>query len=86
MALFALANVLTVVPFLGFVKGLVMFAAVVITCVAAQIGFGAVILTRGGRRREYWSSYSADEAWAAAMDVDVDEPVATGGEEGKTDA
>jgi cytoskeletal protein CcmA (bactofilin family) len=86
MALFAVANVLTVVPFLGFVKGLVMFAAIVITCVAAQIGFGAVILTRGGRRREYWSSYSADEAWAAAMDVDVDEPVATGGEEGKTDA
>jgi cytoskeletal protein CcmA (bactofilin family) len=86
MALFVLANVLTVVPFLGFVKGLVLFAACVITFVAAQIGFGAVLITRAGRRREYWSTYDSDEAWAAAMDVDVDEPGGSGGEEGKTDA
>jgi hypothetical protein len=90
MALFVVANVLTVVPFLGFVKGLVLFFAIALTCVAVQIGFGAVLLTRAGRRREYWSTYDADEAWAAAMSVDVEEEAAeaaedrepeTGGEE-----
>ncbi|HUF77199.1 MAG TPA: hypothetical protein VMM35_13015, partial [Longimicrobiales bacterium] len=33
---------------------------------------GAVIHTRGGRRRDHWSTYSADEAWEAAMKVEVD--------------
>ncbi len=74
MALFVAANLLSIVPFFGFVQGLVAFAASVVTFVAVQIGFGAVLLTRAGRRREYWAGgYSADEAWEAAMNVDVDD-------------
>jgi hypothetical protein len=89
MALYVAANVLSVVPFFGFVTGLLMVAATVVTFLAIEIGFGAVLLTRAGRRREYWSTYSADEAWEAAMSVDVDEDVEgtrepddLGGEEG----
>jgi hypothetical protein len=89
MALFAAANVLSIVPFFGFIHGLVMFAAIVVTLVAVQIGFGAVLLTRAGRRPEYWSTYDADAAWEAAMDIEVEEdaneartPGAMGGEGG----
>ena len=48
-------------------------AAVIVTFLAIQIGFGAVLLTRGGRRREHWSTHDADAAWEAAMSVDVEE-------------
>jgi hypothetical protein len=41
--------------------------------VAVQIGFGAVLLTRAGRRREYWSTYDVDAAWEEAMAVDVEQ-------------
>lgn len=76
MALYVIENVLSIVPFLGFVRGLIAFAAGVVTFVALQIGFGAVLLSRGGRRREYWpGSYDEDEAWDAAMRVDVEDEV-----------
>ena len=39
----------------------------VVTFVALQIGFGAVLLTRAGRRREHYSTYDADEAWEDAV-------------------
>ena len=42
------------------------------TIIAAQVGFGAVLLTRGGRRREYSSAFDADAAWEAAMNSDTD--------------
>lgn len=68
--LFVVGHVVSIAPFLGFLNGLLMVAGIVITVVAIQIGFGAVIITRGGRRREY-ARYSADEAWEAAMNVDM---------------
>ena len=86
MALFAAANVLSIIPFFGFITGLLLVAAVVVTFLAVQIGFGAVLLTRAGRRREYWPTYDADAAWEEAMSVDVEEEarepsdVAGGGE------
>jgi len=67
---FMAGHVVSIAPFLGFLNGLLIVAGIVLTVVAVQIGFGAVILTRGGRRREY-AKYSADEAWEAAMNVDV---------------
>ena len=74
MALYVAANALSIVPFFGFVTGLLTVAAGVVTFVALQIGFGAVLLTRAGRRREWSSSgFTADEAWEAAMSVDVDD-------------
>lgn len=74
MALFVAANILSIVPFFGFVTGLLAFAASVVTFVAIQIGFGAVLLTRAGRRREYaYTGYTSDEAWDAAMRVEMDD-------------
>ncbi len=72
MLLFVAANVVSMAPFLGVVTGLFMAAGIVVTVLAVEIGLGAVILTRAGRRREHWSAYTADEAWEAAMKVEVD--------------
>lgn len=68
--LFMVSHVVSILPFLGFLNGLLVVAGVVLTVVAIQIGFGAVILTRGGRKRDY-ARYTSDEAWEAAMNVDV---------------
>ena len=72
MLAFIAANVVSVAPFLDFVSGLLAVAGVVITVVAVQVGFGAVLLTRAGRRREYVPQYDPDAAWEAAMNVDVE--------------
>jgi len=37
---------------------------------ACLVGFGAVLLTRGGRRREYYPNEDLDAAWEAAMEGD----------------
>lgn len=73
------ANVLGIVPFFGFFKGLLTFVGVMASLVAIQVGFGAVLLTRAGKRPEYRSP-DFDEAWERAMDVDVEVGTATGGE------
>jgi hypothetical protein len=73
-ALFVASNVVSIAPFLGFLTGLLAVAGIVVTAIAMQIGFGAVIITRAGRRRDY-AKYSADEAWEAAMKVEVDDVV-----------
>ena len=72
MFAFMAANVISILPFLGFLTGLLAFAGAVITFFAIQIGFGAVLLTRAGRRREWSSTYDADAAWKAAMDMDIE--------------
>jgi hypothetical protein len=74
MALFIASNVISIAPFLGFLTGLLAVAGIVVTVAAMQVGFGAVIITRGGRRRDY-AKYTADEAWEAAMKVEVDDVV-----------
>lgn len=70
-AFFVAGNLLSMVPFFGFLRGLLAFAGVLISIVAVQIGFGAVLLTRAGRRREYGVP-DFDEAWSRAMDVEVE--------------
>jgi cytoskeletal protein CcmA (bactofilin family) len=72
MFAFIAANVVSIAPFLGFLSGLLVFAGVVITVIAVHVGFGAVLLTRAGRRRESWSAYDPDAAWEEAMNVDID--------------
>jgi cytoskeletal protein CcmA (bactofilin family) len=87
MVLFVAANIVSVAPFLGFLRGLLAVAGFVVTVAALQIGFGAVILTRGGRRRDYARDagrYSADEAWEAAMKVEVDDVVDESGSNDST--
>ena len=68
---FIAANLISIVPLLGVVSGLLFVVGTIITLVAMQIGFGAVLLTRAGRKREYYGAYDPDAAWEAAMSVDV---------------
>lgn len=75
---FIVAHLVSILPFLGFIGDLLFVAGVIITVVAIQIGFGAVLLTRGGRRREYYTAYDPDAAWEAAMNVDVDDVAGEG--------
>lgn len=49
-------------PWLGFVRGILTFVGSVAVSVAMAVGFGAVLLTRGGRRRD----------WAPVEDLDLD--------------
>lgn len=75
---FMAAHVLAMVPFLGFVRGLLGFVGVMFCVVAMQIGFGAVLLTRGGRRRgAYPGAYDAD--WERAIDMDLDDAAPSSG-------
>ena len=76
---FMAGHVVSIAPFLGFFSGALFVIGCVITFLAMQIGFGAVLLTRAGRRREYYGPYDADAAWEAAMSVDVDDAEAPGG-------
>ncbi|MDZ7779269.1 MAG: hypothetical protein U5R14_04920 [Gemmatimonadota bacterium] len=69
---FVIADMVSILPFFGFLSGLLVFVGGVLTFFAIQVGFGAVILTRGGRRREY-RAMDPDEAWASAMGMDPDE-------------
>jgi peptidoglycan/LPS O-acetylase OafA/YrhL len=73
MLLFIAANVVSMAPFLSIVTGLLVATGCIVTVLAIEIGLGAVILTRAGRRREQWSRYTPDEAWEAAMKVDVED-------------
>ena len=71
-------HVISIAPFLDFLSGLLFAVGVVITMVAVQIGFGAVLLTRGGRRQEHYGGYDPEVAWDAAINVDVDDDLGTG--------
>ena len=48
------SNVLDIVPFFGFFSGLVAALGSMIALAALLIGFGAVLLTRGGRQAEFY--------------------------------
>jgi hypothetical protein len=69
MSFFIVGHALSVVPLVGFVKGFLAFAGTLASLAAVTVGFGAVLLTRGGRRREYFPE-SFDEAWERAVDMD----------------
>lgn len=59
---FLVGNVLRMVPFFGFFRGLLVVGGVLASTAAVMIGFGAVLLTRAGRRPEY-GPIDFDEAW-----------------------
>ena len=75
MLAFVGAHILSALPFVGFFGAVLAFAGTVITVIAIQIGFGAVLLTRGGRQRDEWTAADPDVAWDDAMtarNVDTD--------------
>jgi hypothetical protein len=74
---FIAANLISIVPFLGVLEGLLIAAGVAATVFAILVGFGAFILTRGGRRPEFWgedlfTSTGTATGWDDLMDEDVD--------------
>ena len=82
---FIVANLLRVVPFFGFFRALLTFAGAVVGIVAMLIGFGAVLLTRAGRRPEQ-TPVDFDEAWKQAVDVEVEVETTTGANRGDRSA
>lgn len=67
LAPFALAETLHVFGgWLGWLRGLIHFSAAVLTWVAVTAGFGAVLLSRGGERREYARPRGTGESGATA--------------------
>jgi hypothetical protein len=80
--LFIAGHVLSIAPFLNVFSTLLFIVGGVVTFVALQIGFGAVLLTRAGRRREHYSDYDADAAWEDAVRTNAEEGL--GGDEGTT--
>ena len=74
-ALLMAGHVVSIAPFLGVFSALLFGVGGIITFIAMQIGFGAVLLTRAGRRREYSATWDPDAAWEAAKNVDVQSDV-----------
>ena len=83
---FMAGHVISIAPFLGVLSGLLFAVGFIVTILAMQIGFGAVLLTRAGRRREYYGEYDPDAAWEAAMQVDVDDEGTTDDKGAEDDA
>jgi hypothetical protein len=71
MAFFLAGHVLGMLPLFGFFKGLLVAAGVMASVAAVTVGFGAVLLTRAGRRPEY-AHRDFEDAWDRAVDVDAD--------------
>jgi hypothetical protein len=56
-AAFLAASALSIAgPWLGFLRALFVVCGIVVTSGAVLVGLGAVLITRGGRRPEYWAS------------------------------
>jgi hypothetical protein len=69
---FLVAEALHVVPFSGFFRGIFAFAGFVVTFAAVMVGFGSVLLTRAGRRPEFYPM-DPEEAWRQAVDPELDD-------------
>lgn len=78
MAPFVAGDVLSIVPFLGALHGLLVAAGVVATVFAVLSGFGAVILTRGGRPNELWGDdFFGGSTVGTEWEESFDEPSTT---------
>lgn len=78
--LFIAGNILGIIPFFGFFKGLLTAVGAMASVAAVTVGFGAVLITRGGRHPEYVRR-NFDDEWRRAMDLE-DEAAATTGSGG----
>ena len=79
---FAAASVLQIVPIVGWLGGIVSALGTLACLVALIMGFGAVIITRGGRLSGYDFDMSADTGdWASDFDDSSFDTGATGSED-----
>ena len=76
-AFFLAAHVLGIVPFFGFLEGLLVSLGVMATVAASLIGFGAVLLTRAGRRPEY-PPRDLDDTWEKVVVEEAEGDVEAG--------
>jgi hypothetical protein len=77
------AHVVGIVPFFGFLKGLLISVGVMATVAASLVGFGAVLLTRAGRNPEHRRDDLDDADWESAVDVETDLDTAAAAERGE---
>ena len=93
LAFFVSASILDIVPFFGFFGGLLATLGTMATVATVLIGFGAVLLTRGGRQADFyggddpfvgeeWSDESASEEVLDAEES-PDESTTTGTKTGE---
>ena len=70
MAAFIMSNVVEVGgPWLGFLQGLFATLGVLATIAAMLVGFGAVLITRAGRRPQYYPGGDYfDQGWDEVFD------------------
>ena len=66
---FVAANAVQLLGFLGFVSVLLTIFGCMVTAAAVLVGFGAVLLTRGGRRPDYPAEGGA--FWGDPWDEDL---------------
>ena len=66
LAFFVSASVLDIVPFFGFFSGLLATLGTMATVATLLIGFGAVLLTRGGRQADFYDDRApwVGEKWS----------------------
>ena len=69
LVLFLGAHILEMTPFLGILQGLLTFLGVVLTWAALTIGFGAVLISRGGTRPVSDSAFGSSSTFAGDSDV-----------------
>jgi len=69
MAAFLVANALEIGgPWLGFLQGIILALGIVATVLAVLVGFGSVLITRAGRRPQYYpGGVIFDDAWDADL-------------------
>ena len=89
------ANILGIVPFFGFFSGLLATLGTMAIVAALLIGFGAVLLTRGGRQADFYDSddpyvgerWQDDSTSGDVLDAEEfsDESAATGTTTGEED-
>ncbi len=72
---FIAGDLISIVPFLGVLHGLLAAVGVVASSFAVLAGFGGVLLTRGGRPNELWSDdLFGGSATGTAWEESFDEP------------
>lgn len=64
-------------PILGVLQALVAGAGAIVTMTALLIGFGAVLMTRGGRQPEFYDGHDPfdEDIWTPQVEVEVEEVV-----------
>jgi len=82
MTAFIMADALSILPFVGVLRGLLLFAGWLGTILAVAVGFGAVLLTRAGRQPEYAppENFEEDVSWGSDYAA-PERPTGASGEE-----